>query len=121
VDRNPRKIVFQKHAAARLGLTNVRFVSASVDTVKHDPALVGAYDAVVSRALSSDPSVIKQFSVFLKPAGLLVRMSGPARSAPAGKPEGFTEAAVWKGVLPFSSMQRTVTAYRRMSERYDNA
>ncbi len=111
LDRDPRKIVFLKHVARDLNLQGVEFVNRSVGDVirKHSGA---SFDVVVSRAFSSDLSLLDRLHVLLTPDGLLIRMTGPSSLGRDLRLPHFTLRGIWEGTLPFSSDFRRVISYR---------
>ncbi|MFH1114910.1 MAG: 16S rRNA (guanine(527)-N(7))-methyltransferase RsmG [Pseudomonadota bacterium] len=116
LDRNPKKIVFLKHVAHRLGLQGVSFLNVPLGV------LLGAdkppeFDVVVSRAVSSDPDFLDSLHLLLHPSGSLISMTGP-RSDHRNRALGnFILTDEWEGSLPFMSKFRRVSLYSRAWER----
>jgi len=115
MDRDPAKIVFLKHVTRDLHLSNVRFLNVSLDTLLTRPK-PPLFEAVVSRAFSSNPGILQRLSVVLSPGGHLVRMAGPSSLGRPFRIEGFREARSWEGTLPFSDRFRRVILYERVPD-----
>lgn len=112
LDRNPKKIVFLKHVAARLGFSDVAFLNIRLESLLQSPP-AELFDVVVSRALSSDPTFFSALRKLVAPSGALVRMAGPSSLVEElGLPD-FTLVDRWEGILPFSDSFRSVSRYRR--------
>ena len=109
MDKDPKKIVFLKYVARELGLTDIVFFQTIVAELAESPRS-HTFDVVVSRAFSSDPSVLDSLSAFLQPGGALVRMAGPSDTSPIELPS-FQIEQVWEGCLPFSTNFRRVYRY----------
>ncbi|MEW6532546.1 MAG: 16S rRNA (guanine(527)-N(7))-methyltransferase RsmG [Thermodesulfobacteriota bacterium] len=114
MDRDPAKIVFLKLVTRELGLSNVRFLNVSLDTLVTRPK-PPLFEAVVSRAFSSNSRILQRLSVVLSPEGHLVRMAGPSSIERPFQIEGFREVRAWEGTLPFSDRFRRVILYERVS------
>ncbi len=113
LDKDAKKIVFLKYVARELGLTDLRFLHSTLDKLfRHPPSPL--FDVVVSRAFSSDPSVLTLFVSLLNPGGSVIRMAGPGDSLHGTPPVGLRENQIWEGILPFSSNFRRVTRYSMM-------
>jgi 16S rRNA (guanine527-N7)-methyltransferase len=112
MDRDPAKIVFLKLVTRELGLSNVRFLNVSLDTLltRSEPPL---FKAAVSRAFSSDPHKLQRLSLVLSPEGHLVHMAGPLSIGRLFRIKGFREVRAWEGPLPFSDRFRRVILYER--------
>ncbi|MEW6113763.1 MAG: 16S rRNA (guanine(527)-N(7))-methyltransferase RsmG [Thermodesulfobacteriota bacterium] len=117
MDRDPAKIVFLKLVTRELGLSNVRFLNVSLDTLVTRPK-PPPFEAVVSRAFSSDPAILQRLSLVLSPEGHLVRMAGPSSLGEPFQIEGFREVRAWEGTLPFSDRFRRVILYERVSDTF---
>jgi len=112
LDRDPRKIVFLKHVASDLGLSELTYFNAPLRSlVESQPSVF--FDAVVSRAFASDPAVWDSVSVLLEPSGSLVRMAGPASGGADFVLQNFVLSEVWEGILPFSTVHRRVILYKK--------
>lgn len=112
MDRDPRKIVFLKHAARDLNLDRVEFFNAPLSALL-DNAREPRFDLLISRAFSSDPLLLDRLSVALTPSGSLVRMTGPSSLGGELLLRNFRQSALWEGTLPFSSRFRRVIQYVR--------
>ncbi|MFH0825150.1 MAG: 16S rRNA (guanine(527)-N(7))-methyltransferase RsmG [Pseudomonadota bacterium] len=112
LDRTPGKIVFLKHAAHELGLTGIRFLNVSLGAFTSEPQHP-TFDVVVSRAFSSDPSVIDGFHVLLKDGGSVIRMAGPGSVKASFPLPNLARMGLWEGNLPSSSGFRRVIKYGR--------
>jgi 16S rRNA (guanine527-N7)-methyltransferase len=112
LDRDPRKIVFLKHLVRELGLSKVAFLNVPLAHLltATEP---GKWDAVVTRAFSSDRQVLDSLHTLVRAGGILVRMEGPRKSEPEGDLTCWRVEAVWEGTLPFSNVFRRVTRYAR--------
>jgi 16S rRNA (guanine527-N7)-methyltransferase len=66
------------------------------------------YDAVVSRAFSSDPSTLAAMGRLVMDGGSLIAMLGPAQIVDFQAPQGFEEMDAWEGELPFTNAYRKV-------------
>lgn len=108
LDRDPKKIVFLKHAARDLGLGGIQFLNISVQKLLKSPQ---TFDGIISRAFSSDPKILDQFHLLLPVGGYLIQMSGPAFANISGNLPHFLEQHVWQGILPFSQHFRKVILY----------
>jgi len=114
LDRDPKKIVFLKHAARHVGLHGVVFLNVSLSDLfrqSHPPF----FDAVVSRAFSSDETLLDSLHHIVGEGGFLVRMAGPASTGEAFHLAHFRQTRAWEGVLPFSSAFRRVILYAKIS------
>jgi 16S rRNA (guanine527-N7)-methyltransferase len=112
LDRNPKKIVFLKHAARELGLTNTTIVMSSIEdhlASSRRPA----YDVVVFRAWAPDATLGRAIIELLAPRGSLIRMTGPVTSQLAQDHGDLHEVEAWEGVLPFSDARRRVARLMR--------
>lgn len=110
LDRNPRKIVFLKHAVHELGLEGVKFANVRVEALLKSN-LRERFDVVVSRAVFSETSFLASLTGLLVPRGSLVRMAGPASLRESDDLPGFRRTAVWEGTLPFSDATRRLLRY----------
>jgi len=110
MDRDVRKIVFLKYAVKELGLANVTFLNVRLRDLSFMPAPT-FFQVVVSRAFSSDPTVVDSLSSLISPGGFLIRMAGPASLKQEFRLKNFCENAVWEGTLPFSNRFRRVLRY----------
>lgn len=113
MDKDARKIVFLKHVVHELALTNVNFLNMPVHGLLSEPSSP-TYDAVVSRAFSSDRKVLHSLARLLAREGMLIRMAGPSSHGEDFALDRLTEVARWEGWLPFVSRFRRVIAYRRV-------
>lgn len=111
LDRDARKIVFLKHAAHELDLTGIQFLNLRLETLLNRPPI---FDIVISRAFSSDVSVMDSFHVLLPEGGHVIRMAGPASLHEDLTLDHFVKARQWEGILPFSDSFRRVILYRKI-------
>jgi 16S rRNA (guanine527-N7)-methyltransferase len=111
LDRDAKKTVFLKHAAHELGLTGIRFLNLRLQDLLADPP---TFDVVISRAFSSDKSVLDSFHALLPGGGHMIRMAGPASLLEDLRLDHFEEACRWEGSLPFSDSFRRVILYEKM-------
>ncbi len=114
MDRDPRKIVFLKHAVKELGLSRVSFLNTDLNSLLDSPPCPG-FDVVVSRAFSSDPDLLNRLRVLIREEGYLIQMAGPATAEQDTDLTGFRQAASWAGILPFSDRFRRVILYKKVS------
>ncbi|MDQ7781579.1 MAG: 16S rRNA (guanine(527)-N(7))-methyltransferase RsmG [Desulfomonilaceae bacterium] len=112
LDRNPRKVVFLKHAAHRLELKGITFLNLPVEALLQE-GKIPAYDVVVSRALSSDPHFLDSLYRLLRPGGGLIAMTGPGSDMEGLHLPHFTLGKTWEGGLPFTDTFRRVSLYSR--------
>ena len=110
LDKDPKKIVFLKHAVHNLGLSGIQFLNIPVQKLFKNPQI---FDAIVSRAFSSDPKLLDQFHLLLPVGGYLIQMSGPAFENISVNLPHFLEQCVWQGILPFSQHFRKVILYTK--------
>jgi len=110
MDRDVRKIVFLKYAVKELGLANVRFLNVRLRDLPLMPIPIFS-QVVVSRAFSSDPTVVDSLCSLISPGGFLIRMAGPASLKQEFRLKNFCENAVWEGHLPFSNRFRRILRY----------
>ncbi len=109
LDRNPKKIVFLKHAARELGLTDLTFINSPLKKLFENPS-TPRFDCIVSRGFSSDVTVLDELVSLLVRQGCLITMTGPSSEQLILK--SFHVAALWEGVLPFSNRFRKVSLHR---------
>ena len=112
LDRNPRKIVFLKHLAKRLGLGGVRFLNQTVESLLSAPG-DQRFDYVVSRAFSSGSEHIEALAVLLAKDGGLIHMGGPSVNMDRLRFKNMQVSDRWEGSIPFSEIRRVVTVYRK--------
>lgn len=112
LDRDTKKIVFLKHVARKLGLSGVDFLNTRLEDLLNSQS---TFDLVISRAFSSDPSVLDGFHQLVPDAGYMIRMAGPASLEEDLRLDHFTQSAIWEGLLPFSESFRRVILYTRSS------
>lgn len=109
LDRDPKKIVFLKHAARALNLTGVDFINMSLKNLLVDPS-AGRFDRIVSRGFSSDITVLDGLHSLLAPKGCLIIMTGlSSKKLPL---KNFHLTALWEGSLPFSNRFRKVSLHQ---------
>jgi len=108
LDRNPKKIVFLKHAARALNLTKVDFVNMSLQNFVVHPS-AGQFDRIVSRGFSSNITVLDGLHSLLAPKGRLITMTG--RSSKELALNNFRLIVSWEGFLPFSNRFRKVSVH----------
>jgi 16S rRNA (guanine527-N7)-methyltransferase len=113
IDRDPGKIVFLKHVVRHLGLSEVIFLNARVETLVGAPSQE-PFDMVVTRALSSDPAFFSSLLPLVTISGSFIRMAGPSSSARQIDLPDFRLVDRWDGALPFSTSSRTVCRYVRI-------
>jgi len=109
MDRNPKKIVFLKHAARELKLTGVNFINMSLKDLLVNPS-GSRFDHVVSRGFSSNITLLDGVHSLLAPKGCLITMAGPSSEKLAL--ENFRLAKSWEGILPFSNRFRKVSLHQ---------
>ncbi len=114
LDRDPKKIVFLKHVAHKLGIKGITFLNLPLDVLLQAETSPG-FDVVVSRAVSSDPDFLDSLHLLLKPHGSLIRMAGPRSDHEHRVLRNFTFMEQWEGFLPFISNFRRVALYSRKS------
>jgi len=108
LDRNPKKIVFLKHAARALNLTKVDFVNMCLQNFVVHPS-AGQFDRIVSRGFSSNITVLDGLHSLLAPKGRLITMTG--RSSKELALNNFRLIVSWEGFLPFSNRFRKVSVH----------
>ena len=109
LDRDPKKIVFLKHAARALNLAGVDFINMSLKNLLVHPS-AGRFDRIVSRGFSSNITVLDGLHSLLAPAGCLIIMTGPLSDKLILK--NFRLAEFWEGILPFSNRFRKVSLHQ---------
>jgi 16S rRNA (guanine527-N7)-methyltransferase len=110
LDRDIKKIVFLKHAAREMDLSGIDFLNVRLEDLFYQPP---TFDLVISRAFSSDLSVLDEFHKLLSGAGYMIRMAGPASLEEDLRMDHFVKSDIWEGELPFSDTFRRVILYRR--------
>jgi 16S rRNA (guanine527-N7)-methyltransferase len=111
MDRDPRKIVFLKHAAEKLGLSSLSFLNRSLNDLLQSPPNP-LFDVVVSRAFSSIPRIMDSLADLTIHDGHLIVMAGPS-SHNRFELSNFHEIDSWQGTLPFSDRYRRVILYKK--------
>ena len=109
LDRDPKKIVFLKHAARELALTGLAFINSPLKKLFENPTM-RRFDCIVSRGFSSNVTVLDGLDSLLAPSGCLVTMTGPSSEKLVLK--NFHLAALWEGILPFSNRSRKVSLHQ---------
>jgi 16S rRNA (guanine527-N7)-methyltransferase len=110
LDRNPKKIVFLKHVAKDLCLSNITFLHMSFESLLARQ-WSSPFDVIVSRALSRTREFLASLHSLLSPGGSVIRMAGPSDE---GHPEEIGNLILldmWTGTLPFSTRVRSVYRY----------
>lgn len=110
LDKDAKKIVFLKYVARELGLTDLIFLHSTLEKLFRHP-MSFLFDVVVSRAFSTDSSLLTLYTSLLNPGGSVIRMAGPGDTLHGNPPVGLREEQIWEGSLPFSSHFRRVTRY----------
>jgi len=110
MDRDVRKIVFLKYAVKELGVPRVKFLNVALKKLLVSPPET-CFDVIVSRAFSSNPTLLNSLSSLLCTRGSLIRMAGPASLRQEFLLNNFRLAEVWEGILPFSNRFRRVLRY----------
>ena len=109
LDRDPKKIVFLKHAVRALNLTRIDFINMPLKNLLVNPSK-GQFDCVVSRGFSSSITVMDGLHSLLAPKGSLIIMTGSSSEKLALR--NFRLTLVWEGVLPFSNRFRKVSLHQ---------
>jgi 16S rRNA (guanine527-N7)-methyltransferase len=109
LDRDPKKIVFLKHAARALKLTRVNFVNTSLKNLLANPS-GRQFEHIVSRGFSSNITLLDGLHSLLAPKGCLITMTGPSSEKPAL--DNFRLTKSWEGILPFSNRFRKVSLHQ---------
>ena len=112
LDRDPKKIVFLKVLTRKLGLSDIAFLNRSLADFLRDRSRE-VFDVVISRAFSSDTSVLAAAYELLAGDGSLIRMCGPASLEADIALPLFRVVDTWEGTLPFSERYRRVIRYVR--------
>lgn len=112
LEKSSKKIVFLKMVCHELGFQGVTFLNMTLDSLARGES-GSTYQAVVSRAFSSEPSALRIMGSLLAPKGRLIVTLGPNQSRTFKPPDGFQENASWEGSLPFSDAYRKVIALER--------
>lgn len=127
VEAHGRRARFLEAVVAALGLDDVRVVPARAEEAGRDPALRGAFDVVVARALAPLPVLVEYALPLLRLGGLLVAPKGSRVAeevaAAAGAIEalgGTLESAVALPLPPDVPPQQVVLVSRTgpLDERY---
>ncbi len=113
LDRDPKKIVFLKYVAKTLDLHGISFLNTPFKNLVKNPD-PSSFDALISRAFSSNSELLDSLHVVVRPRGLLVRMAGPASLKEDFNLKHFHYVKHWEGNLPFSSHFRIITLYRKI-------
>jgi len=74
IDHNPKRIKMARHAAEKLGLTNVRYETGDAVSLSVDDSLDGAYMLDIIHHIPWDAvqNMLKQLHTRLKPEGILI-------------------------------------------------
>jgi len=107
LDRNPKKIVFLKHAAQALNLTAMDFINEPLKNLLRNRS--GSFDCIVLRGFSSKIEVLDELYSLLSKAGFLITMAGPSFKNFEFRNLHFTRS--WEGTLPFSDRFRKVSVH----------
>jgi 16S rRNA (guanine527-N7)-methyltransferase len=110
MDKNPKKIVFLKHAANQLDLKRLGFLNLTLKDLLNSGRI---YDLAISRAFSSNPDILNSLFSLVRTGGYLVQMAGPASGAGLPELERFVHVNRWEGQLPFSENFRRVILYQK--------
>lgn len=116
VDSVRKKVSFQKHICRQLGLSGIDCLHARIEDLGDDVAHKGAYDAVVSRALTNLKPLCRLAAPFLPAAGLLIAYRGRDNNDNLNQTEklGDTwQVDIHTYRLPYTQARRSITCCRR--------
>lgn len=96
VEARRKRVSFLSTVKRELGLTDVEIFHGRAESVLSEhPALAGAFDAVVSRAMAPPAELIGLAAPYLMPGGLLIASGPPPgiqrKALPVGAAAGFRE------------------------------
>jgi 16S rRNA (guanine527-N7)-methyltransferase len=110
LDKSPKRIIFLKHVARELGLSDISFVNRTTqDFVSSETNHF--FDVVTFRALPKPSLDSFEARSFLLPHGSLIRMYS---ESPVSEELQFlllNEDRRWEGFLPYLNLKRTVIRY----------
>ena len=111
VESRQKKVSFQRHAAAVLGLGNFRAEAARVE------AMVAVYPQVISRAFASLARFVELAGPRVAPGGELLAMKGHApEDELAALPSGWQLVTMPRLTVPGLQAQRHLVILRRREE-----
>lgn len=112
LDRDAKKIVFLKRLAHELGLEGIAYINSDLKDFVENPGST-RFDIAVSRAFSSNPTIIDSVHPLLVPRGGVVLMGGPSFKPKDFQLSHFRMSNSWEGVLPYSDRVRKVYLYTK--------
>lgn len=120
VDAVRKKTSFQKQACRQLGLAGIKAVHARIEGLAHAPDHMGAYDAVVTRALTDLPGLCQFSAPLLTPEGVIIAYRGRTEAGADGG-NGFpdnTRPDSWRVhtrtyLLPHTDAHRSISICER--------
>ena len=110
LDKSSKRIVFLKHVAKELGLSDIRFVNRTTqDYFSSQTSCL--FDVVTFRALPKGSLPSLDANRFLLSRGSLIRMYSEAPASLESEFLFLSEYRRWKGFLPYLNLKRTVIRY----------
>lgn len=118
LDSTRKKVTAVTQFAAALGLANVTTVVARAEDAAHDPALRGAHDGVVARAVAPLPTLVELARGFVRAGGMLGAVKGPAWSVELSSAARALEELRWvgAGAVHITSAERPTWLVRMRAE-----
>jgi len=119
VDAVAKKIRFQRHVIRHLGLAGVRAEARRIESLAADPALTGAFDLIVFRALGRLEEFLPLALPCLSANGSIIAMKGADGETERDAATPIVEALglVCRSLplqLPFSRAVRVLLRFERM-------
>ena len=110
LDKSSKRIVFMKHVAKELGLSDIRFVNRTTQDYFSSQTNC-LFDIVTFRALPKDGLHSLDANRFLLSRGSLIRMYSEAPASLESEFLFLNECRRWEGFLPYLNLKRTVIRY----------
>ena len=108
LDKSSKRIVFMKHVARELGLSDIRFVNRTTEDF-FSSERSQSFDVVTFRAFPKPSLDSLDVKRFLLPHGSLIRMY--SESPDKSQTLLLHENCRWEGFLPYFNLKRTVIRY----------
>ena len=110
LDKSPKRIIFLKHVARELGLSDISFVNRTTqDFISSETNHF--FDVVTFRALPKPSLDSFDARSFLLPHGSLIRMYSESPVSEESQFLLLNEDRRWEGFLPYLNLKRTVIRY----------
>jgi len=122
VDASSKKIHFQKNIVRLFGLEDFIAKHARIEDMIDDPAHVGSYDIIISRAFSSLKDFVEVSVPFLGKRGRIIAMKGPEgeseldEESEVMKKSGLCLLEMIKNELPERGGRRTLIVLGRKAD-----